>query len=100
MYCWDALWSLPPSLTRGVEQGLDTSDSQYDWVPCGVIHHGGAPLSFTERLRRIAIHWWYVGRRRPPWRPAEDTPTNTFAPGAMEEAWAELDSPDPDLEWV
>src|SRR5687768_2514599 len=36
MYCWDRLWSLPPSLTRAVAQGVDGPDPACDWVPCGV----------------------------------------------------------------
>ena len=109
MFCWDALWSVPPSLTRVVSQGVEPADSTCDWVPCGVFHDGGSSLSPVARARRLASYWWHSlrGRRTPhdrvraPWR-AREQGSPTVAPGPVEEAWAELDARilDPGLDWV
>ena len=117
MFCWDRLWALPPSLTRAVAQGLDPPDSDCDWVPCGVLHHGGSPLPFTARVRRLAAYWWWTlpftrrggvprqGWLRAPWllpEQARRCGCPSPAPGPMEEAWAEMDEPaqDPELDWI
>ena len=113
MYCWDSLWSLPPSLTRAVAQGVDGPDPACDRVPCGIFHHAGSHLSTRARVARIARYWWHAlrviprrdipaqGRLRAPWH-ADDPPRcPTPRPGDMEQAWAELDAcaHDPDLDW-
>jgi hypothetical protein len=115
MFCWDSLWSLPPSLTRVVAQGVETPDSTCDWVPCGVFHHGGSSLSLPARIGRLSRYWWYVlvairggglpghGSPRAPWRPADPPcPPAPTSQGPMEAAWAELDAQlhDPDLDWI
>jgi hypothetical protein len=117
MYCWDRLWSLPPSLTRAVAQGIDPPDSDCEWVPCGVFHHGGSLVPLTERVRRLAVYWWWTlpfmhrgslsgqGWLRAPWVSQEqahrcDCPVP--APGPIEEAWTEIDGQmqDPELDWI
>ena len=114
MYCWDSLWSLPPSLTRAVSQGVDTSGSEIEWVPCGVFHHGGSSLRLTERIGRLARYWWWSlltvrrgrlvaqGRLRAPWQAREEPRQGATAPGPVEDAWAEIDAQtqDPELEWI
>lgn len=113
MFCWDTLWSLPPSRTRAVAQGVEGPDPACDWVPCGVVHHGGSPLSLAERVRRIAAYWWWTlpfmrrrscpaqGWLRPPWVFPPPSRSEPPAMGPMDEAWAELDArtQDPDLDW-
>jgi hypothetical protein len=114
MYCWDSLWSLPPSRTRAVAQGVDGPDPECEWVPCGVFHHGGSSLPLGERVRRIAAYWWWMlpsmlrtssprqGWLRPPWALPSPSCSEWPAPGPVEEAWAELDArgQDPDLDWI
>jgi hypothetical protein len=114
MYCWDSLWSLPPSLTRTVAQGVEAPGSECEWVSCGVFHHAGSSLRFTERIRRLASYWWWTlrvmrgddvpaqGRLRAPWRAPEQLHDRATGPGPMENAWAELDAEtrDPELDWV
>jgi hypothetical protein len=117
-YCWDRLWSLPPSMTRCVGQGVEPGNSRFEGVPCGLFHHGGSALPPLKRLQRI-IAFWYSALRpgsalwsrrgdyppgpRPPWLPL--TPQVPFdlarAFGPLEAAFAELDAQryDSDLNW-
>jgi len=109
MFCWDALWSVPASITRVVSQGVEPAGSTCDCVTCGVFHHGGSSHSTARRARRLASYWWHLlrasrtaqDRVRPPWMPGAQ-PSPTVAPGPVEQAWAELDARvlDPELDWV
>jgi hypothetical protein len=109
MFCWDTLWSVPPSLTRVVSQGVEPAGSTCGWVTCGVFHHGGSSLPPLARARRLASYWWHSlrasrtpqDRARPPWTPGAQ-PDPAVAPGPIEQAWAELDARtlDPELDWV
>jgi hypothetical protein len=113
MYCWDQVWSVPPSLTRTVAQGIDPANSTCEWVPCGFVHHGGSALPLAERIRRIGAYWWWTlplvrhgrqltpSRLRAPWV-LPPLQMSEPAPGPIEQAWAELDTQkqDPELEWL
>lgn len=109
LYCWDCLWGCPPSLTRCVSQGVEPAHSNCDWVPCGVLHHGGSHVSLGERLRRIAGFWRFalrpssdVWRRneddgltpRPPWLPlacaSSRPPSHSYGP--LHDAFAEIEA--------
>jgi hypothetical protein len=118
MFCWDSAWQLAPGATRLVAQGLDTEDSPYDYVPCGLRHHGSC-LSAEARVARLAHYWFAVLRPQSPvWRPPDLHHAPPLAPwrearaeppwdaaaasGASEQAWADLDRRviDPELEWT
>jgi hypothetical protein len=117
-YCWDRLWSLPPSMTRCVGQGVEPENSSFDWVPCGLSITAARALPHLRRLQRI-VAFWYSARRpgsavsrrrgdyapgpRRPWlRPAQEVRFDLArARGPMEAAFAELDAEryDPELNW-
>jgi hypothetical protein len=122
VYCWDRIWSLPPALTRCASQGVDPPQSDCDWVPCGILHHGGSPLTLRQRLRRILGYWWAIlhpaspmWRRRegaplvprPPYVPLRSVAAElaewklVAAPGPLEKAFAQIGAQayDPDLTW-
>ena len=108
-YCWDRIWSLPPSMTRCVGQGVEPAESSCEWVPCGVFHHGGAQLRLLRRIQRIGGFWWLAlsprsalwrrtaGDRlvpRPPWvaLATEVAFDLTRAKRPTEDAFAELEA--------
>ena len=101
MYCWDRLWDLPPSLTRGAGQRLEPPESSLPYVPCGIIHDGGLGLPLRARLSRLWTFWFRTlqleqsgaagreSRVRAPWRsrPPQNGAWNSSAPSRPRVPW-------------
>ncbi len=103
MFCWDSLWGQPSSATRAYRQCVVHPDAFVDFVPCGIRHHCGSPLTLGKRILRIGRFWlatfapgtgawrspayerWYQTPVVPKWDPQK-------AVGPLERAWRELDA--------